>query len=206
VLDALVKAVVSLTREGSPKLEPEDVLRLSPRLAEPFFREIDGELSVAQSIDGNCGWFVAGDHHQIAFGSSTGQDCASATAPVFTLDGAGIPWGPEALEHIDQIATGLASRLSDWAVKEVLQLDALPTPADVASAFPGLEFVDSADSVGQAAVSLNAGDALIAVRGQSGKCYLIHTSVSSHTTVQYGVASECTTDAASRLATLADWP
>ena len=52
--------------------------------------------------------------------------------------------GPEALEYIDQIAAGLATRLSDWAVQEVLQLKALPTPADVINAFPGLEFVDEA--------------------------------------------------------------
>ena len=205
-LDALVKAIVALTREGSPKLEPEDIFLLSPRMSEPYFTEVDADLAVAQPLDGGCGWFVARDHHQIALGFSPGEDCATASVPQLTLDGTGIPWGPEALEHVDQIATGLASRLSDWAVQAVLQLQALPTPADVANEFPGLEFVDVATSVGQAAVALTGPDVFIAVRGQSGNCYLIHTSVSSHTVVQYGVAPECTPDAAARLATLADWP
>jgi hypothetical protein len=205
-LDALVKAIVSFTRDGSPNLSAENVLRLTPSLPEDYLTEVDGRLAMIQPIDDGCGWFVERDHHEIALGFSPGTACATASVPQLTLDGAGVPWGAEALDHVDQIATGLASRLSDWAVQKVLQPKAIPLPSAAAAEFPGLEFVDKVKSVGQAAIVLADSEALIAVRGQSGSCYLVRTSVSSHTTSLYGVAPQCTTDAAARLATLSEWP
>lgn len=208
-IEPLIGTAAIQSRLGTSTLSINDIIRAFPRAALDGYYTINDSVAVGVPLESTCAWFLGSAPGEVLLADSTGSTCdPSVELSSPSIDGISLSWAPDALAKIDTIAQLNATAVLDGLERAILVERRLPTPSDIQDGFPGLSVLggDDASSARELSVDLNGSSVAIAVRGQSGLCYLISTRISSDTTVRYGTGDVCTASAAVSNATAANWP
>jgi hypothetical protein len=206
----LVAAVTDNAKFGNPGLTLKDVATRSPRSDLDRYSDAGGVVVVGLPFEDGCAWFVGGGDGRIAMGSSEDRNCDPAGAvPFLSDDGDGLRWAAEALHYIDGIARDVADLVLLKSKTAILVEGVTPSAEQFGAMLAGLTFVPSDQpSTGAFEVSFGASgsDVAIAVRGQSGTCYLVAATITSQADIRFGTGDSCTANDAATAATHPTWP
>ena len=212
LVDPLINTAAIHARLGIATLSVEDVAREFPRARLDRYYNVEGLVVVGVPLESSCAWFFGSATGEVHLAESDGSSCdPSGELSSPSIDGNGLSWSSDALTRIDTIAQLNATAVLEGLTRAMLVGGLSPTPSDIQAAFPGLRVVgddDASASARELSLELNSstGDVAIAVRGQSGRCYMISAHISSDTTVSYGTGEDCTATTAASIATEPDWP